>query len=60
MKRPYFSSSVNNNDTFIRMKTHHRDRQALYWGESEELEPERDYGKNSPSGISDVERAVVR
>ena len=59
MKRPYFSSSVNNNDAFIRMETHHRDRLALYWEESEELEPERDYAKNNSSGTSDVERAVV-
>lgn len=59
MKRPYFSSSVNKNDTLIRMETHHQDRQELYWGESEELEPEQDYGKDSPLGTSDVERAAV-
>ena len=59
IKRPYFSSSVKNNDTFIRMETNHRDRQALYWGESEEMEPEQDYGKKSPLGTSDVERPAV-
>ena len=59
MKRPWSPNSVNKNDTFIRMETHHQDRQALCWGESEELEPERDYGKNSPSGTSDVEIAAV-
>ena len=60
MKGPYFSSSVNKNDTFIRMETHHRGRQALYRGESEELEPEREHGKNNPLYTSDVERAAVR
>lgn len=44
--RPYFPGSVNSNKTFIKMETLPRDREALYWGRSEELEPEGEHGES--------------
>ena len=48
IERQYFPGSVNSNNAFIKMKTHTRDRQALYWGESDELEPNVEHDESNP------------